>query len=237
MYFTIFGFNSVAQGELCLKDLKLAQFAHLSPRCTFTVQALGSAVGAIFNYIMMLSIIDNQAQVLTSIEGSNIWSGQNLQQFNTLAIAWSIASDVFSVGGRYQWLTLSFLFGLVVPLPFWLANKYFPSRMFGYWNLSIILWYMGWLFVGINSSITMYFCFGFVAQWYLRKCHPRVFVEYNYIVSAALDGGTQVVVFILSFAVDGGSGRAVNFPLWAGNNGGFREGRNVDFCRFNPANG
>ena len=139
MYFTIFGFNSVAQGELLLKDLKLAQFA---PRCTFTVQVLGSAVGAIFNYVMMLSITQNQAHVLTSIEGSNIWSGQNLQQFNTLAIAWSIASDLFSVGGRYQWVTLSFLFGFVIPLPFWITNRFFPSKCFRYWNLSIILWCM-----------------------------------------------------------------------------------------------
>jgi hypothetical protein len=83
----------------------------------------------------------------------------------------------------------------------------------------------------------MYFIFGFVAQWYLRKHHPQLFIKYNYIVSAALDGGTQVIVFILSFAVDGGSGKARNFPLWAGNNGGFGARKNVDYCAFNPANG
>ena len=132
MYLTVFRYNSDAQAELCLKDLKLAQFAPLSPRCTFTVQALGSTVGAIFNYIMMLSIIDNQAEVLTSIEGCNIWSGQDIQAFNTLAVAWSIASDMFYVGRWYQWVTLSFLFGFVIPLPLWIANKYFPSKFFRY---------------------------------------------------------------------------------------------------------
>lgn len=55
----------------------------------------------------------------------------------------------------------------------------------------------------------------------MRKHHQRIFVKYNYIVSAAPDGGTQVIVFVLSFAVDGESGKARNFPLWAGNNGGF----------------
>jgi hypothetical protein len=38
MYFVLFGYNSVVQGQLLLKDLKFAQYAHLSPRCTFTVQ-------------------------------------------------------------------------------------------------------------------------------------------------------------------------------------------------------
>jgi hypothetical protein len=71
---------------------------------------------------------------------------------------------------------------------------------------------MGYLFVGINSAITMYFILGFLAQWWLRKHHPVFFVKYNYIVSAALDGGTQFMVFILTFAVFGGSGVARPFP-------------------------
>lgn len=41
MYFVLFGYNSVVQGQLLLRDLKFAQYAHLSPRCTFTVQLVG----------------------------------------------------------------------------------------------------------------------------------------------------------------------------------------------------
>ena len=46
-----------------------------------------------------------------------------------------------------------------------------------------------------------------------------------------MDGGTQVIVFILTFAVDGGSGKAVTFPAYWGNNfqsgnyGSFRSSR------------
>jgi hypothetical protein len=65
---------------------------------------------------------------------------------------------------------------------------------------------MGWLFVGVNSSILSYFAAGFFAQLYLRRYKPEWFVKWNYLTSAALDGGTQVLVFILSFAVFGGSG-------------------------------
>lgn len=119
---------------------------------------------------------------------------------------------MFSIGGRYQWVTISYIIGFGVPLPFWLLNKWRPHPFFRYINLSIILWYMGWLFVGINSSILPYFAIGFFAQWWLRKYHPRYFTKYNYIVSAALDGGTQVCVFILTFAVFGGSGKSHPFP-------------------------
>ena len=92
MYFTLFGYNSVYQGQLLLRDLKLAQYAHLSPKCTFTAQVVGTIVGAIFNYIMMVSIVDNQRDILLSIEGTNVWSGQVVQQYNSQAIAWGALS-------------------------------------------------------------------------------------------------------------------------------------------------
>jgi len=233
MYFTVFGYNGVIQGQLLLRDLKLAQLAHLSPKATFSGQILGTVIGAIFNYIMMQSIVDNQAKVLTSVEGTNVWSGQNVQQYNTLAVAWSIAANTFSVGARYQWVTISYLLGFIVPVPFYIIYRYTKIEFFKYINLSIILWYMGWLVVGVNASIFSFFILGFLAQWYLRKYHPALFVKYNYIVSAALDGGTQVVVFILSFAVFGGSGTEHDFPGWGGNN----VNGNLDYCMYNPANG
>ena len=211
-YFTCYTFNTLQMGQLLARDLKLAQYVHLAPRCTYFIQVVGCIIGALFNYVMMLTIVEAQAPILQSIQGSNIWSGQNIQQFNTLAIAWSIAGDMFSIGGRYQWVTISYLLGFFVPFPFYIANKFYPHKFFTYINLSIILWYMGWLFVGINASILSYFALGFGAQWWLRKYHPHLFIKYNYIVSAALDGGTQVLVFILTFAVFGGSGNAVAFP-------------------------
>jgi len=237
MYFTCFTFNSLNQAEVLARDLKLAQYVHLSPRATFVAQILGCVVGALFNFVIMLTTVRSQADVLKSIEGNNIWSGQNIQQFNTLAIAWSIAGDMFSIGQRYQWVTIAYLLGFLVPFPFWIANKYWPHPFWEYINLSIILWYMGWLFVGINSSIPVYFALGYVAQFYLRKYRPALFVKYNYIGSAALDGGTQVLVFILTFAVFGGGGKEHDFPIWAGNNIGHANGKNIDYCKYNPANG
>ncbi|MCJ1411801.1 hypothetical protein MMC19_005893 [Ptychographa xylographoides] len=238
MYFTLFGYNSVVQGQLLLKDLKLAQYAKLPPRVTFTVQLVGTIIGAIFNYVMMVTIVTNQREILLSIEGTNIWSGQNVQQYNSQAIAWgALASHMFSVGARYQWVTLAFLVGFVIPLPFYFLHRLFPKAGFWYWNTAIITYYIGWLCVGINSSIMSYFAVGFLSQFYMRKYHPEWFVKYNYILSAAMDGGTQVLVFILTFAVQGGSGAAVIFPTYWGQNGGNGNGLNYDYCMFNPANG
>ncbi|KAI9845025.1 MAG: hypothetical protein M1838_001929 [Thelocarpon superellum] len=233
MYFTLFGYNSVSQGMLLLRDLKLAQYSKLSPKCTFTAQFTGTIIGSILNYIMMSSIVSNQREILLSVEGTNIWSGQNVQQYNSQAIAWgALAKEMFSVGGRYQWVTLAFLVGFAVPVPFYILHRLFPRAGFHYWNTAIIAYNIGWLCVGINSSIMSFFIVGFFSQFYLRKYRPEWFIKYNYITSAAMDGGTQVIVFILTFAVSGGSGKAVKFPLYWGNNAG----GNFDYCMQNPAN-
>ena len=57
MYFTCFTFNSMQQAELLARDLKLAQYVHLSPRHTFTIQVIGCVVGAILNWVMMISYV------------------------------------------------------------------------------------------------------------------------------------------------------------------------------------
>jgi hypothetical protein len=49
-----------------------------------------------------------------------------------------------------------------------------------------------------------------------------------------MDGGTQVLVFILTFAVFGGAGRSVPFPAYWGNN--YQKG-NYDYCMTDPAAG
>ncbi|EGO56086.1 hypothetical protein NEUTE1DRAFT_64387 [Neurospora tetrasperma FGSC 2508] len=232
MYFTTYTYNGLSQGILLLRDLKLAQQNKLSPRATFTTQMIGCVIGALLNYVMMISIVKNQAPLLKSAEGSNVWSGAQVQQFNTLAIAWAIAPKMFSIGARYQWVTAAYLVGFLAPLPFYIMHRFvFPrQRIWSYLNTSIILWYLGELFVGLNASITSYYILGAFGQFYLRRYRPQWFVKWNYLVSAALDGGTQVMIFIATFAVFGGSGKAVPFPEWAGNHP-----NNLDYCKYNSS--
>ena len=231
MYFTTYTYNTFSQSLLLLRDLKLAQQNKLSPKVAFTTQVLGCLFGALLNYVMMLSIVKNQAEILVSIEGTNIWSGANIQYFNSQAISWAIAPKMFSAGARYQWVTLGYFLGFLAPLPFYFMHRLFPKqRIWSYLNSSIILWYMGYLFIGINSSITMYYIIGVFGQFYLRKYRPKYFIRWNYLISAAMDGGTQVMVFLSTFALFGGSGVAHSFPAWAGNHAD-----NVDYCAFNTA--
>ncbi|KIK46898.1 hypothetical protein CY34DRAFT_21743 [Suillus luteus UH-Slu-Lm8-n1] len=227
MYFVLYGYNTVSQAQLLLRDLKIAQYAKLPPRAAFTAQIIGTLLGAILNFIMMNSIIDNQREILLSVQGTNIWSGQQPQQYNSQAIAWGgLSHELFSAGQRYQWVPLAYLVGLFMPIPFYVIHKFWPRLRADYLYTPIIAYYIGWLCVGINSSILSYFAVAFLSQWWLRTRYPSWFAKYNYIIGAALDGGTQVMVFILSFAVQGAGGTSHLFPAWWGAN----QGGNYDHC-------
>jgi len=45
-------------------------------------------------------------------------------------------------------------------------------------------YFIGWLCVGINSSILSYFTVAIISQWWLRTRYPRWFAKYNYIIGA-----------------------------------------------------
>ncbi|KAJ7261692.1 hypothetical protein C8J57DRAFT_1071895, partial [Mycena rebaudengoi] len=89
---------------------------------------------------------------------------------------------------------------------------------------------------GINTSVFSTFLLAVFSQYYLRRYRPRWFRKYNFLLSAALDGGTQantfnrgrrsVMVFVFTFAVGGGSGKVVDMPHWALNPVG-----NPDYCQ------
>lgn len=141
---------------------------------------------------------------------------------------------MFSVGRTYQWIVLALPLGFLLPLPFWLLHRRFPQAGFDYLITPVISWYLGYLSVGINSSVMVSFAIGFFVQFYVRKRHPGWFLKYNYILAAAISGGTELLVFVTTFAVQGASGTAVPFPPYWGNN--FQTG-NFDYCALNPALG
>ncbi|OJA16703.1 hypothetical protein AZE42_11172 [Rhizopogon vesiculosus] len=163
MYFVLYSFNTVTQAQLLLRDLKIAQYAKLPPRAAFTAQILGTLLGAVLNFgacfiplntplsidsakVMMNSIIDNQREILLSVQGTNIWSGQQPQQYNSQAIVWGgLSHELFSAGQRYQWVPLAFVLGFVVPVPFWLLHRYWPKLRAGYLNTPVIAYVTGYL--------------------------------------------------------------------------------------------
>jgi hypothetical protein len=103
------------------------------------------------------------------------------------------------------------LVGLIVPIPTYLLHKRFPRAGFEHVFTPVVVAELGFLSVGINSSWMTSLAVAVFSQWYLRKyrgqsprhadcmseklttCTAKWFRKYNFLLSAALDGGTQVI--------------------------------------------
>ncbi|KAJ7210971.1 OPT oligopeptide transporter [Mycena rebaudengoi] len=206
MYFTMYGYQPVVQAYTLTADLKIGQYTKLPPRATFAVQTVGAVIGGLLNFIIMKVVITAQRPILLDVQGTNIWSGQAVQSFNSAAVAWGALGKT--------------------PLRYRHALRSEFDAGFNFVFTPVVTAELGFLSVGINSSVFTSFLLAIFSQHYLRKYRATWFRKYNFLLSAALDGGTSVMIFVMTFAVGGGSGTVRPMPNWALNPVG-----NPDYCK------
>lgn len=90
--------------------------------------------------------------------------------------------------GEYWQVPMGLFYGLFVPIPFYLIHKYWPKLRADYINTFIICNWLGWLSVGINTSLLPYFLFGFLAQW-LKRYKAIWYMKWHLTTVAAIAGG------------------------------------------------
>ncbi|KAN0128570.1 OPT superfamily oligopeptide transporter [Lactarius tabidus] len=234
LYFSMWSHDVVSTLVGFSNDLKMGQYLKIPPRSMFIAQVWGTIIGAIVNYVVMISITGAQRDILLDPTGTNIWSGQAVQSLNSNAITWSLAKELYGPSGPYFIIPMGIFIGFAITVLHWLFNKrwqYIGPVKVDRVILPLIFQYSAWLYAGVNSVVTSSILVGLVSQLWLRRYHPGWYRKYNYILGGALDGGAQVMIFMLSFAVFGASGVSRPFPSWAGN----PAKGNVDRCNGNGA--
>ncbi|KAI7864315.1 OPT family small oligopeptide transporter [Spinellus fusiger] len=233
MYFKTVGYNTIHQAALMGSDLKIGHYLKLPPRIVFLAQLLGTVVGCVFNYIVNHTIVETKRDILLN-PSSSVWSGANPQSMNSAAITWGAIGPMFMFGPgtEYYFFLWAFVVGFALPVPVWLLHRYFPKVGFNYVNIPLIL--IGFCTLpGTSSSwITVSFIIILVTQFYIKRRYLKWYVKHNYLLSAALDSGASLMVFLLSMTVfGGGNGISYNFPTWGGNRQDLvKAGHYIDYC-------
>ena len=73
----------------------------ISPKVMFITQIWGTIFGGFINYVVMVSIVTGNADVLANGNGNNSWSGATMQAYNTNAAAWALAKYLYKIPGDY----------------------------------------------------------------------------------------------------------------------------------------
>lgn len=196
----------------------------IPPRIMFLTQTYGTIVGLFINYVVSVSIVASHRELLFDTHGNYAWSGAFFQSQNTAATTWALSRDMFRLDGDYFIIPVGLGLGVFVVLLHAGIAHLIPrigTFQLSSINVPLILVFSGYLATTSPQSCTMLsgLLVPIFVQSYLRVYKPRIFKEYSYLVTAAFDGGSLLVMFILSFAVFGaaGNGAGAPFPNWWGN--------------------
>ncbi|CEH14454.1 peptide transporter mtd1 [Ceraceosorus bombacis] len=228
LWFASFSHQVILLAVNLASGLKFGQYTKIPWRTLFASQAYGTLLGLLVNYLIAVQVAVSKREVLLNDEDSNVWSVAMFSNLNSQAVTWSIADRVYSYsrGAGYWLVPFALLIGFIIPFIHFIVQRRYKFLEKYEVNAPIILQYMGgYNYFGAFSYLTSTVAIGAAAQLWLRRRHPKLFNKYMYIVGSALDGGSQITLFILSFAVYGAAGPARAFPTWWGNPDG-----NVDHC-------
>ncbi|WWC69095.1 uncharacterized protein I206_103031 [Kwoniella pini CBS 10737] len=231
LYFSSWSHSVISQSLNLACDLKMGEYLKIPPRAMWVTQVYGTVLGAFINYVVMISIVNSHRDLLTdSNSGSSVWSPAYFQSLNTSATTWALANYLYSRAGEYFIVPLGLAIGAGAVLLHRIFVIFVPrigKISTSDFNLPQFFAYAGYLgFNQTQSCVIFSILFaGFFTQYYLRNYKPNFFKNYSYVITAAFDGGSLFVLFILSFTVFGAGGPEKPFPIWWGNSDG-----NPDHC-------
>jgi len=214
MWFSNYSAATTSQALSVMSEMKLGQYIHMPPIAVAAGQATGMCVGVIANYFILEGLLDSQREALLLPNGNGIYSGTLVQNYGASAVAWGkFSNELYTWGRRYVSVPLALGYGLCLPIPFYILHKFWPHKYLKDFNIPLVMGFVALGVVGVNSGRAMYLLVGLASQVWARIYHPKWFYKYNYVVSAALDGGTQIIILLLSMTVQGGLGSLLSLKI------------------------
>jgi len=83
----------------------------------------------------------------------------------------------------------------------WLINRRWPTSIFKYVNVPVVLAGTGWIPPATAVNYIPWALIGFIFNFVIRRRHFNWWAKYNYVLSAALDCGTAIGTLIVFFAL------------------------------------
>ncbi|KAM5532784.1 hypothetical protein V8D89_013581 [Ganoderma adspersum] len=208
MVFKTFGFVPTYQAMFFLNDLKIGHYQKIPPRVMFMAQVIASTL-AVFVCVGVQEWQFANIEDFCMPTQKDGFVCNDISTFATAAIIWGGIGPrrLFSSDGMYNWVLYFFLIGAILPIPFYVLARWYPTRFYRYVNIPVCFAGLAQLppATGINySSWAMVGCF---FQWFVRRYHFRWWLRFNYILSAGLDIGVSLgmvlVFFILQYPKGG----------------------------------
>ncbi|TFK93530.1 OPT oligopeptide transporter [Polyporus arcularius HHB13444] len=213
MVFKTFGFVPMYQALFFSNDLKIGHYQKIPPRIMFMSQVLASTLAC----FVCVGVQEWQFANIEDFCSPNQKDGficNDIDTFATAGIIWGGIGPrrLFSPGGMYNWVLYWFLIGAVLPIPFYMLARRYPTSFWRYVNIPVCFAGLAVLPPATGINYSSWAMVGAFFQWFIRRYHFRWWLRFNYILSAGLDIGVSLGGVIVFFALQYSG--TIDFKWW-----------------------
>ncbi|KAI1296055.1 hypothetical protein EDD11_007614 [Mortierella claussenii] len=212
--FKTYGYISMSHAMSFLGDLKLGQYMKIPPRDMFMTQLLGTLLAGCVNLVTANWLLSTRPNICTP-EGFP-WTCPGANVFFSASVIWGVIAParMFGPTSLYHPLMGFFLFGLLIPIPFYLLSRRFPQNpILSRIHTPVLLTSTGMMPPARPFQFANWLCVGFIFQFCVRRYRPQWYQRFNYILSAALDSGVALAALVIFFSLQMNNH---SFPDWWG---------------------
>ncbi|KAI8845735.1 OPT oligopeptide transporter protein-domain-containing protein [Chytriomyces cf. hyalinus JEL632] len=235
MAFKTLSYMSMNQGLFLVGDMKLGHYLKLPPKAMFMAQLIPTVVGTFISTAVAAFMYESFGKkevpvsstypagfvwLLQELPATSGWSSNNYKVFMNAGAIWGAIGPArfFGPDSPYFKTLLGFGIGLVLPVIFWGLHKLQPNSFWHMINIPVIFVFplqAG----GQRSDLITPLLVALVVNYYVKKYRNTWWKKYAYVMSAAFDVGSGLMVLILFFATQFNPEYHTPFPAWFMNSG------------------
>jgi OPT family small oligopeptide transporter len=202
MIFKGIGVMGSSQAASFSSDMKLGHYMKIPPRVLFTAQILALFISCFVvqhvQNVMFLHITD-----ICSPDQPDGFSCPTVETFANASLFWGAIGPkrLFNSGAMYNPLLWFFFIGAVAPIPFYYLSRRFPYSLWRLVNMPVFFDGIAAIPPASPINYSSWALTGFIFNFFVRRRHFRWWMQYNYILSAALDSGVALGVIFVFFTL------------------------------------
>jgi len=199
-YFKSYGYVTTAHTLNFAQDLKLAHYIHIPPRITFAAQILATLISS-FVCTAILNFQMTQIQDVCTPNQHDKFTCPGQNTFFTSSVVWGTLGPtrMFGAHGLYNGLLYCFLIGAVLPIPFYVLRKKFPTLE--YFHVPVMLT-GGLVWSPYNlANVWPAIPLGYLFNVFIKRRYLGWWSKYNYITSGAFGSAIALSAIVMFFAL------------------------------------
>lgn len=197
-----FGLNVNLQAIYFIQDQKLGHYGKIPPRATFKAQLAATFICVLVVMGVANWQINNYDNLCDKSDPANKFQCPNEYIYYSASVFWGVIGPKRVFDQLYPVLKYTFLIGAVIPIPFFLYEKFVSDKLSRWFNPILFAFGIINFYAPYNLSYAtggMYVSFAFM--WYVRNRYTSWFEKYTYVLSAGLSAGVAISGIIIFFAV------------------------------------